>query len=119
MAGEPNDSCHLDDVAACACSFYIFTDYMRGAMRMSALSEAGVIYVMTHDSIGLGEDGPTHQVLFPTIRQSFNFCICVSAVACPGVQMQSFTCMYVGSCSAPTIACVAFRTACHTECVCG
>lgn len=35
---------------------------MRSAMRMSALSEAGVIYVMTHDSIGLGEDGPTHQV---------------------------------------------------------
>jgi len=42
-------------------TFYIFTDYMRGAMRVSALSEAGVIYVMTHDSIGLGEDGPTHQ----------------------------------------------------------
>ena len=43
-------------------TFFIFTDYMRGAMRMSALSEAGVIFVMTHDSIGLGEDGPTHQV---------------------------------------------------------
>mmetsp|Transcript_4402 Transcript_4402/g.7261 ORF Transcript_4402/g.7261 Transcript_4402/m.7261 type:complete len:715 (-) Transcript_4402:406-2550(-) len=42
-------------------TFFIFTDYMRGAMRMSALSNAGVIYVMTHDSIGLGEDGPTHQ----------------------------------------------------------
>jgi transketolase len=42
-------------------TFFIFTDYMRSAMRMSALSEAGVIYVMTHDSIGLGEDGPTHQ----------------------------------------------------------
>jgi len=42
-------------------TFFIFTDYMRGAMRVSALSEAGVIYVMTHDSIGLGEDGPTHQ----------------------------------------------------------
>lgn len=42
-------------------TFFIFTDYMRGAMRMSALSEAGVIFVMTHDSIGLGEDGPTHQ----------------------------------------------------------
>lgn len=42
-------------------TFFIFTDYMRGAMRMSALSQAGVIYVMTHDSIGLGEDGPTHQ----------------------------------------------------------
>ena len=42
-------------------TFFIFTDYMRGAMRVAALSEAGVIHVMTHDSIGLGEDGPTHQ----------------------------------------------------------
>ncbi|MEO0984757.1 MAG: transketolase C-terminal domain-containing protein, partial [Cyanobacteria bacterium J06639_14] len=38
-----------------------FADYMRAAIRLSALSQAGVIYVMTHDSIGLGEDGPTHQ----------------------------------------------------------
>ena len=42
-------------------SFLIFTDYARGAIRLSALMEAGVIYVMTHDSIGLGEDGTTHQ----------------------------------------------------------
>ncbi|MBA0846246.1 hypothetical protein Goarm_022289, partial [Gossypium armourianum] len=42
-------------------TFFVFTDYMRAAIRMSALSQAGVIYVMTHDSIGLGEDGPTHQ----------------------------------------------------------
>ncbi|XP_002991185.2 transketolase, chloroplastic [Selaginella moellendorffii] len=42
-------------------TFFVFTDYMRGAIRLSALAEAGVIYVMTHDSIGLGEDGPTHQ----------------------------------------------------------
>ena len=35
-------------------TFFIFTDYMRGAMRVSALSEAGVVYVMTHDSIGVG-----------------------------------------------------------------
>ncbi|GFP97888.1 transketolase chloroplastic [Phtheirospermum japonicum] len=47
-------------VPYCA-TFFVFTDYMRAAMRISALSEAGVIYVMTHDSIGLGEDGPTHQ----------------------------------------------------------
>ena len=47
-------------VPYCA-TFFIFTDYMRAAIRMSALSQAGVIYVMTHDSIGLGEDGPTHQ----------------------------------------------------------
>lgn len=36
-------------------------DYMRSAIRMAALSQAGTIFVMTHDSIGLGEDGPTHQ----------------------------------------------------------
>ncbi len=47
-------------VPYCA-TFLVFADYMRGAIRLSALSEAGVIYVMTHDSIGLGEDGPTHQ----------------------------------------------------------
>jgi transketolase len=42
-------------------TFLCFTDYARGAMRLSALSGAPVTYVMTHDSIGLGEDGPTHQ----------------------------------------------------------
>ena len=42
-------------------TFLVFAGYMVGAMRLSALSELGVIYVLTHDSIGLGEDGPTHQ----------------------------------------------------------
>ena len=42
-------------------SFLVFTDYARPAMRLSALMRLGVIYVMTHDSIGVGEDGPTHQ----------------------------------------------------------
>lgn len=42
-------------------TFLIFTDYMRAAIRLSALSLAGTIWVMTHDSIGQGEDGPTHQ----------------------------------------------------------
>jgi transketolase len=42
-------------------TFFIFSDYMRNAMRMAALSDAGTIFVMTHDSIGVGEDGPTHQ----------------------------------------------------------
>lgn len=42
-------------------TFLIFTDYARNAIRMSALMRQRVIYVMTHDSIGLGEDGPTHQ----------------------------------------------------------
>ncbi len=42
-------------------TFLVFTDYMRGAIRLSALAQCGVIWVMTHDSIALGEDGPTHQ----------------------------------------------------------
>ncbi len=42
-------------------TFMCFTDYARGAMRLSALMGVPVTYVMTHDSIGLGEDGPTHQ----------------------------------------------------------
>jgi len=42
-------------------TFFVFSDYMRGAVRLAALSEAHVIYAWTHDSVGLGEDGPTHQ----------------------------------------------------------
>jgi len=42
-------------------TFLVFTDYARPAIRLSAIQQARVIYVMTHDSIGLGEDGPTHQ----------------------------------------------------------
>jgi len=42
-------------------TFLVFSDYMRPAMRLAAMMELPVIYVLTHDSIGLGEDGPTHQ----------------------------------------------------------
>jgi len=42
-------------------TFLVFADYMRNGMRMSALMKQPVVYVLTHDSIGLGEDGPTHQ----------------------------------------------------------
>jgi transketolase len=42
-------------------TFLVFADYMRNAIRLSALQRCRVVYVMTHDSIGLGEDGPTHQ----------------------------------------------------------
>jgi len=42
-------------------TFLVFSDYMRGALRLSALSKYGAIWVFTHDSIGVGEDGPTHQ----------------------------------------------------------
>ena len=44
-----------------AATFLVFSDYMRPAIRLSALSHLGCVWVFTHDSIGLGEDGPTHQ----------------------------------------------------------
>jgi transketolase len=52
---------HYSGLIPYCATFLVFADYMRAAIRLSALSEVGVIYVMTHDSIALGEDGPTHQ----------------------------------------------------------
>jgi len=51
-------------------TFTIFTDYMRSAIRIAALSQAGTIFVTTHDSIAVGEDGPTHQPIetLPSLR---------------------------------------------------
>ena len=46
--------------AACG-TFFVFSDYMKNAMRMSAIMKLPVMYILTHDSIGVGEDGPTHQ----------------------------------------------------------
>ncbi len=51
----------LVKVRAYGSSFLIFSDYARGSIRLSALMELPVIYIFTHDSIGVGEDGPTHQ----------------------------------------------------------
>lgn len=42
-------------------TFFVFTDYLRPAMRLAALSQLGATYVMTHDSVAVGEDGPTHE----------------------------------------------------------
>ncbi len=58
-------------------TFLVFADYMRGSMRLSALSELGVIYVLTHDSIGVGEDGPTHQPIetIPSLRAMPNMLV--------------------------------------------
>jgi transketolase len=51
----------LSKLRAYGSSFLIFSDYMKPAMRLSALMELPVVYIFTHDSIGLGQDGPTHQ----------------------------------------------------------
>ncbi|MBT7444622.1 MAG: transketolase [Methylococcales bacterium] len=56
-------------------TFFMFMEFMRNALRMSALMKIGTIYVYTHDSIGLGEDGPTHQPVeqLSTMRAIPNF----------------------------------------------
>ena len=51
----------LSKLRAFAASFFVFTDYCRGAIRLSAMMGLPVIYIWTHDSISMGEDGPTHQ----------------------------------------------------------
>lgn len=61
MGSIMNGLCHTPGVIPFAGTFFVFADYMRPAMRMAALMGLAPIYVLTHDSIGLGEDGPTHQ----------------------------------------------------------
>ncbi len=70
-------------------TFLVFSDYMKPAMRLSALMKQQVIYVLTHDSIGLGEDGPTHQAIehLAMLRAIPNFnvfrpCDLMEAIGC-------------------------------------
>ena len=61
MAGMANGMALHGGLQPYAGTFLIFSDYLRPSLRLSALMEQPVVYVFTHDSIGLGEDGPTHQ----------------------------------------------------------
>jgi transketolase len=61
MGGAMNGMALHGGVTPVGGTFFTFSDYMRGSVRLAALSEAKVIYFWTHDSVGLGEDGPTHQ----------------------------------------------------------
>jgi transketolase len=60
MSAIINGMC-LTKLRSFGATFFVFTDYMRGGLRLSALMGIPVIYVLTHDSLGVGEDGPTHQ----------------------------------------------------------
>jgi transketolase len=61
MGGVMNGMAMHGGVLPVGGTFFVFSDYMRGAVRLAALSEAHVVFAWTHDSVGLGEDGPTHQ----------------------------------------------------------
>jgi transketolase len=61
MGGIMNGIAHHAGLRTYGGTFLTFSDYMRGAIRLTALAESASTFVFTHDSIGLGEDGPTHQ----------------------------------------------------------
>ena len=61
MGGIMNGLAKHGGVLPVGGTFLVFSDYMRGSVRLAALSQAKVIYSFTHDSVGVGEDGPTHQ----------------------------------------------------------
>ena len=61
MAGIGNGMAYHGGVRPFVATFFCFSDYMRPSVRLAALNELPVVFVWTHDSIGLGEDGPTHQ----------------------------------------------------------
>jgi transketolase len=61
MGAIANGMAYHGGVRPFAATFFVFADYMRPAVRLAALSELPVIFVWTHDSVGVGEDGPTHQ----------------------------------------------------------
>src|SRR5690606_9067270 len=70
MAGILNGMALHGGVIPYGGTFLVFSDYMRASMRLAALMGLQVIYVLTHDSVGLGEDGPTHQPVehLPALR---------------------------------------------------
>ncbi|MBV9661319.1 MAG: transketolase [Acidimicrobiales bacterium] len=61
MAGTMNGMALHGGTLPVGGTFFVFSDYMRGSVRLAAVSEAKVVYFWTHDSVGLGQDGPTHQ----------------------------------------------------------
>ena len=61
MAGIANGMAYHGGVRPFVATFFCFSDYMRPSVRLAAVSELPVVFVWTHDSVGLGEDGPTHQ----------------------------------------------------------
>ena len=83
--------------AVCS-TFFSFTDYMKGGIRMTALMNIPVLYVMTHDSIGVGEDGPTHQPMEQLISLRSIPNINVYRPCDGGETMAAFKCAFTDSC---------------------
>ena len=92
MAAAANGMALHGGVIPYAATFFVFTDYQRPALRLGALMGAPVKYVFTHDSIGLGEDGPTHQPVehLAILRATPNFTVIRPADANETVEAWKF-----------------------------
>ena len=90
-------------------TFLNFAGYALGAIRLSALSKFGVVYVMTHDSIGLGEDGPTHQPIemIESLRSMPN---CNVVRPCDEVETRAAYRIAVKGKETPTVICLSRQT---------
>lgn len=77
MAAIANGMCLHGGLKIFVATFFVFSDYMKGAMRLSALMKLPVTYVLTHDSIAVGEDGPTHEPIehLAALRSIPNFTV--------------------------------------------
>jgi transketolase len=96
MASAANGMALHGGVIPYAATFFVFTDYQRPALRLGALTGAPVKYVFTHDSIGLGEDGPTHQPVehLAILRATPNFTVIRPADANETVEAWKFALTY-------------------------
>jgi transketolase len=88
MGAITNGMAYHGGVRPFCATFFVFSDYMRPAVRLSALAELPVVYQWTHDSIGLGEDGPTHQPVehLASLRAMPNFTLFRPADAAEAVE---------------------------------
>lgn len=77
MGGIVNGMAYHGGVFPYSATFFVFSDYMRPSMRLAALSGLHVIFIFTHDSVGVGEDGPTHQPVeqLPSLRAMPNMMV--------------------------------------------
>ncbi len=78
MGSIANGLAYHGGIRPFASTFFVFSDYMRPAVRLAALNKQPVVYVWTHDSVGLGEDGPTHQPIehLMSLRAMPNLFVC-------------------------------------------
>merc|ERR1712048_1295339 len=110
-------SLHGSGLIPYCATFTVFTDYMRNAIRVAALSKAGSIFITTHDSIYLGEDGPTHQPIetIPSLRMIPGLVVMRPADGNETAGAYKVAVERSKSCAGPTLLCLSRQTVAKNE----